>query len=113
MGFNRGKQLLNRVTLENASKALLVPIEHQKPIKIHFTYPTFNLFSYDEFLVKKKKTLLYWKGGLPDLRMHACSVPLNWYSNSNYNLMIPFASGAIEISPAATEKKEIARELNY
>ena len=55
MGFNRGKQLLNRVTLENASKALLVPIEHQKPIKIHFTYPTFNLFSYDEFLVKKKK----------------------------------------------------------
>jgi len=53
MGFNRGKRLLNRVTLENASKALLVPIEHQKTDKHPLTYPTFNLFSYDEFLVKR------------------------------------------------------------
>ena len=103
MGFNRGKQLLNRVTLENASKALLVPIEHQKTDKNPLYLSYFQLV----FLrrVSGKKTLLYWKGGLPDLRMHACSVPLNWYSNSNYKLMIPFASGAIEISPAATEKK--------
>ena len=54
--------MLNRVTLENPSKALLVPIEHQKPIKIHFTYPTFNLFSYDEFLVKKKKKVVVLEG---------------------------------------------------
>ena len=53
MGFNRGKRLLNRVTLENASKALLLPIEHQKTDKNPLTYPTFNSFSYDELLVKR------------------------------------------------------------